>query len=73
MSSIHNDKKIKKSNWLPGVLLMYMVAMTFIFGPEYVAGDTVGFIFIILAELFVIFLLRYFLKKIERQERRRGR
>ncbi len=56
--------KIPKYNWLPGLLLIYLIGMTAWFGADLVRnGETLRLIVVFILELLVIFILRIFLKK----------
>ncbi|MDE7181208.1 MAG: hypothetical protein K2N88_08450 [Muribaculaceae bacterium] len=58
--------KLKKSDWLPGILLIYLFAMTLWFAPELIEkGEIVRLILVFVAELAVIIILRSFLRKQE--------
>lgn len=59
-------KSLKKSDWLPALIFMYFIAMTVIFGKDYIrSGRYVEFGLTVGAELVVLILLRIFLKKRE--------
>lgn len=61
--------KIKRSTWLPGLLLIYLFGMTLWFAPELIEhGEILRLILVFVAELVVIILLRWFLLKKEEKE-----
>lgn len=62
-------KKIRKSVWMPCLLLIYLAGMTVSFAPRLIAdGETLRLVFVFVSELVVIILLRIFLVKRERQQ-----
>ncbi len=62
-------KKIRRSSWMPALLLIYLFGMTVWFAPELIArGETARLIIVFLSEVFIIVLLRFFLIKRERQQ-----
>lgn len=62
---------MKKSTWLPLVLLVYLAVMAYIGRGEFLAGNYLYYFGIIGASLLCIILLRYFLRRREKlaQER----
>lgn len=63
-----NRRKIRKSVWMPALLLIYLFGMTAWFAPALIAnGETARLITVFLSEIFIIVLLRIFLVKRERQ------
>ena len=63
------NNKIKKSIWLPSVILIYFTAMTLIFGVELIkSGEILRFTATVVAEIAVIIALFYFLRKKEKNE-----
>lgn len=58
--------KLKKSIWLPGVLLIYLVAMTAVFAGDLIAGgEWLRLVSVVLVELLMIIALHILLKKKE--------
>lgn len=56
--------KIPKYNWLPAVMLIYLLGMTAWFGADLIRnGEITRLVVVFLLELLVIWLLRIFLKK----------
>lgn len=64
-------KRLKKSTFLPILLLMYLAAMSYIGFPEYQKGNYFYYFGIIGATLIVIFLLHLSLKRKERLKKQR--
>lgn len=61
--------KIPKSVWMPTLLLIYLFGMTAWFAPSLIAGgEIVRLIVVFFTEIFIIVLLRIFLKKRENQK-----
>lgn len=60
--------KVKKSTWLPIVLLVYLAVMSYIGYPDYVSGKSTPLYYfgIIGVTLLVIILLHFSLKRRER-------
>ena len=59
-------KKLKKSVWLPVLLLIYFIAMTITFAPELIhSGQTMRLYTVGAIEVAVIIVLHFFLKKRE--------
>lgn len=59
-----NRRQIKKSTWLPLLILIYFIVMAAIYGPQMIEdGDILKFCLISIAELAMIWLLHIFLKK----------
>lgn len=66
---IPRKPKIKKSVWMPCLLLVYLVGMTIGFAPSLIErGETVRLVTVFLSEIFIIVLLRIFLVKRENQQ-----
>lgn len=64
---MRSKSRLKKSTWLPALLLIYLFGMTFWFAPELIArGEILRLILVFVAELIVIALLRWFLLKKEK-------
>lgn len=62
-------RKIKKSTWLPALLLCYLAGMTIWFAPSLIAtGEIVRLVSVFIADIVIIVLLRLFLVKRERQQ-----
>lgn len=64
-------KRLKKSTFLPILLLLYLAAMSYIGFPEYQKGNYLYYFGIIGATLIVIFLLHLSLKRKERLKKKR--
>lgn len=63
-------QKIKRSVWLPALLLIYLFGMTIWFAPSLIDnGEIVRLVVVFVAELVVIILLRLFLIKKEQQDK----
>ncbi len=59
-------RKIKKSIWLPAIIFIYFICMTFMFAPELIQShQTTRLITVSIIELIVIIALHFFLKKRE--------
>lgn len=59
-------KKIKKSIWLPAVIFIYFICMTFMFAPELIqTHQTTRLVTVAAIEIVVIIALHFFLKKRE--------
>lgn len=66
---LRKDRQLRKSDWLPGLLFIYLAAMTGVFGPKLAAsGEYLRLILVSLAEIVVIILLRIFLRKQEQNK-----
>ena len=69
-----NKKKLRRSVWMPILLLIYLAVMTIWFAPRLIAeGETVRLIVVVLSELAIIYALRVFLVKKERQDKEKGK
>lgn len=66
-------KKIKRSTFLPVLLIIYLAVMAYIGRGELYAGHYAYYFTIIGLTLLVIFLLRIFLKKREKIQSNRHR
>jgi hypothetical protein len=64
-------KRLKKSTFLPILLLLYLAAMSYIGFPEFQKGNYLYYFGIIGATLIVIFLLHLSLKRKERLQKKR--
>lgn len=65
-----NKKKLRRSVWMPILLLIYLAVMTTWFAPRLIdEGETVRLIVVVLSELAIIYALRVFLVKKERQDK----
>ena len=64
-------KRLKKSTFLPILLLLYLAAMSYIGFPEFQKGNCLYYFGIIGATLIVIFLLHLSLKRKERLQKKR--
>lgn len=63
-------QRIKRSVWLPTLLLFYLFGMTLWFAPTLIEnGEIVRLVLVFIAEIGVIVLLRLFLIKKEQQEK----
>lgn len=63
-------KKIRRSQWLPAVLLLYFAAMACFYGPDMISnGEVIRFTVISAVELGVLYLLYLFLRKKEEREK----
>lgn len=61
--------RIKRSVWLPALLLIYLFGMTIWFAPSLIeGGETLRLVLVFAAELAVIIVLRQFLIKKEKQD-----
>lgn len=61
-------RKYRKSQWLPALLLCYLAGMTIWFAPSLIEqGDYIRLFSVVIIELAVIFVLRNFLRKREKQ------
>ena len=66
-----NNKKLRKSIWLPGLLFIYLLAMTLIFGTDLIlGGEWMRLICVSVIELALIAALHILLKKREEREQR---
>ena len=66
-----NNKKLHKSIWLPGLLFIYLLAMTLIFGTDLIrGGEWMRLICVSVIELALIAALHILLKKREEREQR---
>ena len=69
-----NKKKLRRSVWMPILLLIYLAVMTTWFAPRLIdEGETVRLIVVVLSELAIIYALRVFLVKKERQDKEKGK
>lgn len=69
MNNLKNKPKIKRSVWLPSLLLIYLFAMTAWFAPGLIAnGEIFRLVTVFVAEALIILLLHLFLKKRESKE-----
>lgn len=69
-----NKKKLRRSVWMPILLLIYLAVMTTWFAPRLIAeGETARLIVVVLSELAIIYALRVFLVKKERQDKEKGK
>lgn len=67
LNNPRNPRKIRKSVWMPALLLVYLFGMTAWFAPSLIAnGEIARLIIVFLSEIFIIVLLRIFLIKRER-------
>ena len=65
-----NKKKLRRSVWMPILLLIYLAVMKTWFATRLIAeGETVRLIVVVLSELAIIYALRVFLVKKERQDK----
>ena len=65
----NGKKKIRRSVWMPCLLLIYLAGMTAWFAPSLIAnGEIARLIVVFVSEIFIIGLLRMFLVKRERQQ-----
>ena len=61
--------KLRKSVWMPCLLLIYLAGMTTWFAPQLIAnGETARLVTVFISEIVIILLLRMFLVKRERQQ-----
>lgn len=61
--------KIRRSVWMPCLLLIYLAGMTTWFAPQLIAnGEIARLVTVVVSELIIIALLRMFLVKRERQQ-----
>lgn len=59
-------RKIKRSIWLPVVLLIYFACITFIFAPDLIRTHQIPrLLTVAIVEVIIIILLHFFLKKRE--------
>ncbi len=66
-----NNKKLRKSIWLPGLLFIYLLAMTIIFGADLIrGGEWMRLVSVSLIELAMIVVLHILLKKQEERKQR---
>ena len=64
-----NNKKLRKSIWLPGLLFIYLLAMTIIFGADLIrGGEWMRLISVSIIELAMIIVLHILLKKQEERK-----
>ena len=64
-----NNKKLRKSIWLPGLLFIYLLAMTLIFGADLIrGGEWMRLISVSVIELAMIIVLHILLKKQEERK-----
>lgn len=64
-----NNKKLRKSIWLPGLLFIYLLAMTIIFGADLIrGGEWMRLISVSVIELAMIIVLHILLKKQEERK-----
>lgn len=60
-------EKLRKSDWLPALILVYFIIMMCVFGPDLLAkGEYLTFGLTAAAELVILVLLRIFLRKREK-------
>lgn len=66
-----NNKKLRKSIWVPGLLFIYLLAMTIIFGGDLIrGGEWMRLVSVSLIELAMIVVLHILLKKQEERKQR---
>lgn len=66
---LRNKKKIRRSVWMPCLLLIYLFGMTAWFAPSLIErGEITRLVVVFLSEVAIIAVLRIFLVKRERQE-----
>lgn len=66
-----NNKKLRKSIWVPGLLFIYLLAMTIIFGADLIrGGEWMRLISVSVIELAMIIVLHILLKKQEERKQR---
>lgn len=66
-----NNKKLRKSIWVPGLLFIYLLAMTIIFGADLIrGGEWMRLVSVSLIELAMIVVLHILLKKQEERKQR---
>ena len=64
-----NNKKLRKSIWVPGLLFIYLLAMTIIFGADLIrGGEWMRLISVSVIELAMIIVLHILLKKQEERK-----
>lgn len=64
-----NNKKLRKSIWLPGLLFIYLLAMTLIFGADLIrGGEWMRLISVSVIEMAMIIVLHILLKKQEERK-----
>lgn len=64
-------KRVPRSVWMPALLLIYLFGMTLWFAPKLIEdGETARLIIVFCSEILIIVLLRLFLIKKERQDRK---
>lgn len=65
-----NNKKLRKSVWMPLLLLIYLIGMTAWFAPRLIAqGETLRLVVVFFSEIAIIIALRIFLRKRENSGR----
>lgn len=66
-----NNKKLRKSIWVPGLLFIYLLAMTLIFGADLIrGGEWMRLVSVSVIELAMIVVLHILLKKQEERKQR---
>lgn len=68
--SSESKPRVRRSVWLPAVLLVYLAVMSYIGLPEFKAGHYLYYFGVIGITLVVIFLLHIFLKRREQGGKR---
>ncbi|MDE7403025.1 MAG: hypothetical protein K2M87_06405 [Muribaculaceae bacterium] len=64
----NKNRKVKRSVWLPIVLLIYIIAMTAWFAPSLIAqGEVLRLVLVVGVELVIIAILYILLKRREKQ------
>lgn len=64
-----NSKRLRKSIWVPGLLFIYLLAMTLIFGADLIrGGEWMRLVSVSVIELAIIAVLHILLKKQEERK-----
>lgn len=66
---IRKRRRIPRSQWLPALMLIYLIAMTLYYGGDLIAqGEIARLVIVFIIELAIIIALRIFLKKREERQ-----
>jgi len=64
---MNNNRKLKKSVWLPCLLALYFIGMAVFFGPGLIRnGETARFITVSAIEIAIIVAVHFFYRRRER-------
>ena len=66
---IRKCRRFPRSQWLPALMLIYLIAMTLYYGGDLIAqGEIARLVIVFIIELAIIIALRIFLKKREERQ-----